>query len=65
MTVRKSAVKPHPFVRDPDVPPDVNGRGACTGCHLIGEPGDAHHDTSDLDAEQAEARRRAGEKEGP
>ena len=39
----KSRVKPHPFIPDPDVPPDTNGRGACRTCHLIGEAGDAHH----------------------
>lgn len=33
---------PHPFVADPDVPPDHNGHRACR-CGLVGQPGDAHH----------------------
>jgi hypothetical protein len=52
----------HPFVPDPDLPPDMTGRRVCR-CGLVGEPGDAHHDTAELDAEQAEARRWAGERE--
>lgn len=41
----KSRLHPHLFVPDPDVPPDHTGRRACAapGCHLMGEPGDAHH----------------------
>ena len=42
MSKPKSAVRPHLFVPDPDVPPDHNGRGTCR-CGLVGEPGDAHH----------------------
>lgn len=41
----KTHVPPHPFVADPDVPPDPldrTGRRACR-CGLLGEPGDAHH----------------------
>lgn len=59
----ESSVRPHPFVPDPDVPPDINGRGACLSCHLIGRRGDSHHDTTELDAGQAEARARIGERE--
>lgn len=53
----KSKVKPHLFVPDATVPPDQNGRGACATCHLIGEPGDAHHRLPEV-PEQAEHRRR-------
>ncbi len=46
----KSKVPPHLFQRDPDLPPDRNGRYVCraTGCHLVGEPGDAHHTLPDV-----------------
>ena len=30
------------FKADPDVPADNQGRRTCV-CHLVGEPGDAHH----------------------
>lgn len=62
MTPPKSKVRPHLFVADPTVPPDTNGRGACVTCHLIGQPGDAHHALPDPidDARQ----RAAGEREG-
>jgi hypothetical protein len=43
MTPAKSKVTPHLFRRDPQVPPDINGHGACAECHLIGQPGDTHH----------------------
>jgi hypothetical protein len=49
---------PHPFVADPELPPDMNGRRVCR-CGLVGRPGDAHHDTADVDAEQHAARLRA------
>ncbi len=42
----KSAVRPHLFVPDPDVPADHNGHRACR-CGLIGQPGDAHHTLPD------------------
>lgn len=53
----ESSVRPHPFVPDPDVPPDINGRGACLSCHLIGRRGDSHHAMPDV-PEQVAARRR-------
>jgi hypothetical protein len=59
----KSQVRPHLFVPDPDVPADVNGRGACAACHCMGEPGDPRHTLPDV-PEQAEHRRRAGESWG-
>lgn len=50
MSVQKSAVPAHPFVRDPTVPPDHQGRYVCAAprCHLLGEPGDAHHNVPDV-----------------
>jgi hypothetical protein len=48
------------FTPDPDVPPDYQGRRACVHCHLLGRPGDAHHEMPDV-PEQAEHRRRVGE----
>lgn len=42
MTARKSALPPHLFQPDPDVPADHQGRHACR-CGLVGRPGDAHH----------------------
>lgn len=58
----KPARPPHPFLADPDVPADHRGRGACAQCHLVGEPGDAHHDVQPT-PEQAEHRRRIGDEE--
>jgi hypothetical protein len=51
----------HPFVPDPDLPPDHNGRRVCAACHLLGRPGDAHHNVPDAPPEQDEHRRRAGD----
>jgi hypothetical protein len=37
---------PHVFVADPELrphPADLEQRGVCAICHLVGEPGDAHH----------------------
>lgn len=51
---------PHPFQPDPDLPADHQGRKVCAACHLVGQPGDAHHDVPDV-PEQAEHRRRAGD----
>jgi hypothetical protein len=39
----KTKVPPHVFTADPAVPPDQQGRHACSRCHLIGEAGDSHH----------------------
>lgn len=58
-----SRVRPHPFAPDPDIPPGMDGRGACASCHLIGEPGDARH-TMPVVPEQAEVRRRYDHEEG-
>lgn len=51
----KSGVKPHPFALDPDVPPDQNGRGACSVCHCMGDPGDPRHTLPDR-PDEADAR---------
>lgn len=56
----RRTVPPHPFVADPDVPPDHRGRRACIapGCHLMGASGDAHHTMptpADADARQLAA----------
>lgn len=55
----KSKVPPHPFLLDPKLPPDQNGRYVCAtpGCRLVGEPDDAHHTLPDSPA-QAQVRRR-------
>jgi hypothetical protein len=50
------------FVADPDLPPDMNGRRVCERCHLLGRPGDPHHDTADLDEAQAAERARVGDR---
>jgi hypothetical protein len=60
MSTPKTGVTPHPFVRDLDLPPDHNGRGACATCHLIGRPDDAHHTMPD-GGDDAQ-RRAAGER---
>lgn len=57
----KPTGRPHRFVPDPDGGEDLGGRRVCLSCNLLGRPGDAHHDTAALDADQAEARRRIGE----
>jgi hypothetical protein len=59
----KSHVRPHALALDPDVPPDLDGRGTCR-CGLIDIPGDLRH-TLPTVPEQAEHRRRAGERTGP
>lgn len=43
MSKPKTSVRPHLFVVDPSVPADMDGRGACAVCHLMGKPGDARH----------------------
>lgn len=46
----RRTMPPHPFNPDPDVPADpISGKRACRtpGCHLMGEPGDAHHTMPD------------------
>lgn len=63
MTRRVTTVK-HPFIRDPDVPPDINGVGACASCHCMGQAEDARHKLPDLLDEAEAERRRYGEREG-
>lgn len=58
MSTRQS---PHPFVADPELPPDMNGRQVCR-CGLLGRPGDARHNMPTV-PEQAESRRWAGERD--
>jgi len=46
-----SQVKPHLFVPDPDLAPhpkDIETRGVCLTCHLLGEPGDPRHTLPDV-----------------
>ena len=62
MKPAKSQVRQHPFIPDPDVPADINGRGACGTCHCMGKPNDLRHTLPDV-PEQAESRRWAGERE--
>jgi hypothetical protein len=61
----RSKVTPHVFQPDPDVPPDPlsrNAREVCRTCHLLGQPGDAHH-TMPEPVEDAQSRA-AGERSG-
>lgn len=44
----KPTGRPHLFTPDPTVPPDQNGRGACSTCHCMGEPGDTRHALPDV-----------------
>lgn len=37
-----SRVKPHVLSLDPDIPPDLDGRGTCR-CGLLDLPGDPRH----------------------
>lgn len=60
MSARKTKVRPHLFVPDPDVPADQNGRRACATCHLIGEAGDTHHTLPDAPAQAEHLRRYEG-----
>ena len=53
----KPTGRAHPFVADPDVPLDLNGRATCR-CQLVGAPGDAHHPPLPTVPEQAEHLRR-------
>jgi hypothetical protein len=60
VTKPKPAGTPHPFVPDLNLPPhpaDLERRGVCARCHLLGRPGDPHHDVPDV-PEQAEVARR-------
>jgi hypothetical protein len=42
---KKPTKAAHVFVVDQDTPGDpVSGAGVCARCHLVGRPGDAHHD---------------------
>lgn len=47
---------PHPFVADPDLPADHNGRRVCR-CGLVGRPGDTHHDMPVVPEQVAHERR--------
>lgn len=48
MSRAKSTVPPHPFRVDPHTPADpVTGAGVCGRCHLVGRPGDSHHNMPD------------------
>jgi cytochrome c553 len=60
---RVTTVK-HPFIPDPEVPPDINGVGACAHCHCMGQAEDARHRLPDLLDEAEAERRRYGEREG-
>jgi hypothetical protein len=60
---RKTKVRSHLFVPDPDVPADQNGRQACR-CGLIGEAGDARHTLPDRPAGADARELAAGESEG-
>lgn len=57
MTPPKSKVPPHLFQPDPDIPPGLDGRGACSVCHLVGQAGDAHHTLPEVPAQAEHLRR--------
>jgi len=59
----KSHVKPHVLALDPDVPPDLDGRGTCR-CGLIDIPGDLRHTLPDRPAGTDARERAAGESWG-
>lgn len=60
---KKATRPPHPFSADPDTPGDpVSGQGVCSRCHLVGRPGDAHHDMPEPQPDAASAA--AGETTG-
>jgi hypothetical protein len=61
--VSQTKPAPHPFLEDPDLPPDHLGRLVCR-CGLVGRPGDAHHDMPDV-PEQAAHRHRYGDDDPP
>lgn len=51
---------PHLFRADPDLTPhpaDLEKRGVCLDCHLLGQPGDARHTLPEpvIDARQLAA----------
>lgn len=62
MSKPKTRVPPHLFVPPPPDEVDLNGRGACGFCHLVGSPGDAHHTLPDAPAEADAGQRAAGER---
>lgn len=55
MSRPKTRVKPHLFQPGPADELDTNGRGACQACHLLGEPGDAHHTVPDVEPDARSA----------
>lgn len=46
MSPPKSKVRPHPFRRDPNIPPDQHARVTCM-CGLVDIPGDPRHTLPD------------------
>jgi hypothetical protein len=54
-------LRPHVFVPDLDLPPDTRLRRVCAACHLLGTPGDPHHNVPDV-AEPDVQQRRTGER---
>jgi hypothetical protein len=59
----KSKVHPHPLRLDPDVPPDVHGRGTCR-CGLPDLPDDPRHTMPARPAEADARELAAGESWG-
>lgn len=62
MSKPKTRVPPHLFVPPPPGEVDLNGRGACGFCHLVGAPGDTHHTLPEAPTEDVQ-RLAAGERE--
>jgi hypothetical protein len=40
---KQSRVQRHPFAPDDTIPADHRDRLTCRSCHMVGQPGDAHH----------------------
>lgn len=62
MSRAKTRVSPHLFVPPPPGEVDLNGRGACGWCQLVGAPGDTHHTLPEAPVEDGQ-RLAAGERE--
>jgi hypothetical protein len=63
VTPPKSKQRPHLFVVDSDVPPDLNGRRYCRDCGVAERDGDLRHTLPDIPAQAEHLRRYEGGEE--